>query len=785
MGAVSAGLEERTLAEGSLAGDHAASVPAPPGERVDPGLDERRSGDRSLDDRSLDDVVSTSIDRWDRAAEDVLEPPEIDALLVRLRDLRRRIDRPVGRIAAVFADARAWRALGHARQEDYTRTRLQRTGRWLRMTAALGRAVQKFPELDRALTGRDGGRPLGKTALVKIAEVATESDVTAWISRAREVSFRQLQRDVEHARRRDIRSLKPKEGGTHERRSHVPPWELTDEEKAEIEQREGPGAVVTTLDVTVDCPAEMVVAFDEALDLHRAVSGRQASIASFVEALVAEDGAGPDGPATLTEEEESSAWRCGALRHSDDRPRRRDHPIWMDDTTPEERARRCRDEDHPAAPMLRDVTALEAEVACLEAAAEEAADRLARDAAAGGFAGEADAHELTDHLMAAGSTDAAIERAMARLLGALRRHRAWGWSGRGPQYDWPKNAPTWALGLVQYAEERLGISGSRARQLARVADRLRAYPVLREDWIGGQLATDKVLAILPLFTASDVPESLQRAWSDHARVTTLRRLDDELRELRRREPKRHKRQPPPVPLADEEWHASLLRRPGRTLGRLTKLADELVEKRPYPRTHLRLVVPFDLGTQLMAALNRAGARARREAGEGVPEDREKGRQTFSADEISRKSTPWQRRPPPPYWYGLLQLLLDYARTWDPPETPGQRPPKHAAIYEREGYRCLAPGCTGRCQLEAHHLRRVADGGTDDPANMLTLCVFHHHQGVHGLLMQAAGPAPVETCITLGRGRYALSYRADKLLRESDPASRARAGRAPRRPGPPA
>src|SRR5207249_2794811 len=43
-------------------------------------------------------------------------------------------------------------------------------------------------------------------------------------------------------------------------------------------------------------PAAVRAAFDEGLDLHRAVSGHEASVTSFVEALVAEAFAGPRPP---------------------------------------------------------------------------------------------------------------------------------------------------------------------------------------------------------------------------------------------------------------------------------------------------------------------------------------------------------------------------------------------------------------------------------------------------------------------------------------------------------
>src|SRR5204863_3986334 len=53
--------------------------------------------------------------------------------------------------------------------------------------------------------------------------------------------------------------------------------------------------------VRIPVPAPLVAAFDEAVDLYRAVEGAQASVTSFIEALVAESLAGatvaPESPA--------------------------------------------------------------------------------------------------------------------------------------------------------------------------------------------------------------------------------------------------------------------------------------------------------------------------------------------------------------------------------------------------------------------------------------------------------------------------------------------------------
>ena len=43
------------------------------------------------------------------------------------------------------------------------------------------------------------------------------------------------------------------------------------------------------------------------------------------------------------------------------------------------------------------------------------------------------------------------------------------------------------------------------------------------------------------------------------------------------------------------------------------------------------------------------------------------------------------------------------------------------MFERDGYRCQATGCGKAGRLEAHHVVHLAKGGSNDPANVQTLC----------------------------------------------------------------
>ncbi|MEZ4398153.1 MAG: HNH endonuclease [Candidatus Krumholzibacteriia bacterium] len=55
------------------------------------------------------------------------------------------------------------------------------------------------------------------------------------------------------------------------------------------------------------------------------------------------------------------------------------------------------------------------------------------------------------------------------------------------------------------------------------------------------------------------------------------------------------------------------------------------------------------------------------------------------------------------------------------------------ILARDGHRCQGPGCTSTRYLEVHHRKPRANGGTNDPSNLITLCSachqLHHERGL--------------------------------------------------------
>ena len=53
------------------------------------------------------------------------------------------------------------------------------------------------------------------------------------------------------------------------------------------------------------------------------------------------------------------------------------------------------------------------------------------------------------------------------------------------------------------------------------------------------------------------------------------------------------------------------------------------------------------------------------------------------------------------------------------------------ILTEAGYRCAVPTCRGILALDMHHIYQVAEGGGDDPSNLIALCPTCHslyHRG---------------------------------------------------------
>ena len=218
----------------------------------------------------------------------------------------------------------------------------------------------------------------------------------------------------------------------------------------------------------------------------------------------------------------------------------------------------------------------------------------------------------------------------------------------------------------------------------------------------------------------------------------------------------------PLPATDAEWQASLRRWPGRTRERVWRLGNHALEN-PGADVFRRFRLPQDLAGQFLSAIEserrRLEHQAQRQADPGArpnPRAQASVRAAYEfADRLRRV----------PAWVGLLSLLEDFAHTWDDPRRIPKR--RWKRIYERENYRCAAPGCTRSATIEDHHIDYRSDMGSDEPWNQIALCKFHHHQGEHGRFAKVRGQAPLGLTWRLGIPQLASWWRNETRIDPQD------------------
>jgi hypothetical protein len=232
---------------------------------------------------------------------------------------------------------------------------------------------------------------------------------------------------------------------------------------------------------------------------------------------------------------------------------------------------------------------------------------------------------------------------------------------------------------------------------------------------------------------------------------------------------------PPRPATDAEWQRSQRREPGRTQRRLhrmppwneyttnTELDSEFV--------FLRLRLPRSLGESFLSAVESERRHLEQTAEQEAQKSDEIGADASGLKDHSRLETEtasrrlarlfamrWRRVPT---WVGLLALLEDYARTWDDPANFEKR--EWDQTYFRDGFRCQAPGCTSRANIEDHHLVYRSRQGGGALWNQLALCAFHHRQGEHGAFAHCRGKAPLDVVWRLGTKDVGVWYRNEVKL----------------------
>jgi hypothetical protein len=706
--------------------------------------------------------------------------------------IRAALDRLTGslaRAAASFVRLRAWSVFGFARLEDHARERYGRSGRWLRDLAALGDGIAASPALADALIGSDGGPPLGRVAATLVARAAGLSPIDTWIAAARSLSVRDLRAAI-HPARAEAATGSDADADTAPSASH------SDTSADSATDPDEDRALLR-----LPAPLPVLAAFEEALELHRAVEGGSSSVVAFVEALVGE----AQSAGTVTSPGFVAPLEHGTPEAQVEAVLRRATDAWAH--LPE-----------PVAPPAPGASSREphAVVAEAGAAVAEAEASLRLFSALEAEAGQGDATALDRQIGALVRIENELEAELGRLLAAMAERR-----------DWQRLR---FAGVGHYAEERLGMSRSRAGERARLARALRPLPAVAAACATGRITMEAAALIHRILSDPSShdrlspgstergPDEIETAWVEHAATTTIKRMRDEARALGLYRARTYaavagSAAAPPRPLQDNRWVESLRREAGTATRRIIELGlraaglvpqgndpepdvfhspavdpaapptepDVFQALLPEPDVFLRLRLPADLAADFLAAIEaaRAAVEARVASSpwdaewpaptdEAAPSEMlARGTAMPPSEHAAEPPSAWAARiafvrgRSVPTWVGLLALLEDFAATWDTDEAAPER--RDDRIFIRDGWRCAAPGCSSRRNLEDHHVVYRSRGGSDYLVNRVTLCRFHHQRGEHGGLMSVRGKAPLGLTWRLGRADVAVVYRAERLM----------------------
>ncbi|MFN7965298.1 MAG: HNH endonuclease signature motif containing protein [Acidobacteriota bacterium] len=441
---------------------------------------------------------------------------------------------------------------------------------------------------------------------------------------------------------------------------------------------------------SIPAPQAVRAAFDSALDLYRRLEGGDATVTSFVEALVAEEFASERSPDVLQE------W----LRLVEPPLDPVDPPSGF---------------ERPAMTAVLEMLArLDEMIAC---------------------AGEGSDDQVLQQLICFSSASDEIERTLALLLiemsdsGALRE-----------------------LGFASigaYAESRLGLPRTTIEDRVRAARALAKRPVLRRAYLHAGIGLEKALLATQILGRGYVAPECEAEWVEHLEQCTVKRLRDEKRVLLWAVAV-DGRFEAPRPMSDQAWLDSLRCGPGDTIKAVQRAGRAACDNAllvPVSGSVLRLRLPVELANDFSACVESRRHYLAVDA-EACDWSQPVGEDDPASWRAARTFSNASRRLPA--WVGLLAMLEEFCATHD---LADRRSASWSEVFVRSGHRCEAPGCTSR-RVEWHHRHYKSRGGSDHDSNGDALCPTHHRHGEHGGYMRVTGDTPLRRVWRLGRADVA-------------------------------
>ena len=385
------------------------------------------------------------------------------------------------------------------------------------------------------------------------------------------------------------------------------------------------------------------------------------------------------------------------------------------------------------------------------AAWSEACDAVREALASIGAAADLDAI-MSESPDAGGDDEADAWGLDARLRRLVRLRQSLAWrQGRllAVFASWRLHRELGFGSLDDWIGDRLPMSSRRARYLTSLDRRLRGLPLVADAYRRGLVSWCQARLLLRV-----VSPATQSRWIRYARQVTVRRLEDAV-------------------IACEVEAAAAANIGASPLPPLDPSPAQ-VEVAPAVSGSLHTSAPDPRGGEKTRPAP-AGRQACRRIAFWAPLD------VADLWDSAVRACRAAAGSPLDDWECFLLFVQALRDTWDSPDDPQWK--RRYRIFERDGWRCMAPGCTSRSGLNEHHIIFRSQQGNDEEDNLVTLCIGHHQEGLHAGHVRCFGRAPDALWWDLGvrpGGEPLVRYFGERVVTRRPPVAlpaRAAAGAA--------
>ncbi|MBM4129992.1 HNH endonuclease [bacterium] len=297
--------------------------------------------------------------------------------------------------------------------------------------------------------------------------------------------------------------------------------------------------------------------------------------------------------------------------------------------------------------------------------------------------------------------------------------------------------------LQLYATQALGFTDNRYWQFKRLADDLDRLPALKSAVACGDVGWTKAQQVARVATPAT-----QAAWVDRAKAVGRRELEREVRAARATPPAAHqdaaRGAPPQLALAPAQEPAPAaaplpgsltLRGDALQLARFEALVEKARKLRAVAAGVDRLEVVLAGLEALVEAAAREGDADANSPRAAEPRYQIIVHQCPDCAAATVTTATGERRLAPAQ---VAAVACDArVRAAEGPNRATIAPAVRARVLARDRHRCATPGCGSARFLEVHHVVPRSRGGTNEAANLVTLC-SRCHGFVHEREAQVGG-----------------------------------------------